>query len=200
MQSTPFEAGRAPSRTDSPGDPGGDTVLPARVPESTPTLVLRPRVQCRLVGPAIVVVAFALVALGRLWGVVLLPFAVPFVSSLWVRVEVGSDQVRRRDWRGRWSSVSMDHVDMLRLRRLPFAVLRWLPRGYRIGRFWTIPLTLRLQSGEDVRLEIRCVWWKGWRDLARFGATIPGIDLDTRTRGRLSRYVGGVAPTTLIQS
>ena len=193
MQSTPSEADRTESRTDPGTDSIGDTVLPVRAPDASPTVVLRARVQWR--APVVVLPVLALVFIVfRQWsGVVLLLFALPFVPALWIRIELSERTVRRRDWRRRWTPVDVESVDVLRLRRLPFAALAWLPRGYRVGRFWSVPLTLRLQHDEAVRLEVRCVWWDDWRDLARYVAVRPNIDLDARTRGRLGRYVGPIA-------
>jgi len=193
MQSTPSEAGRTESRADLRADSIGDTVLPVRAPGSSPTVVLRARVQWRAPVLALPVLAAVFLVFGQWSGVVLLLFAVPFVPAWWIRIELNEQSVRRRDWRRRWTSVDLESVDGLRLRRLPFAALAWLPRGYRVGRFWSVPLTLRLQHGEAVRLEARCVWWDDWRDLARYVAARPNIDLDARTRGRLGRYVGPIA-------
>lgn len=158
--------------------------------------MLRAKRQWRL--PALVcpVLAALLVVTGRWWGVVLVVFAVPLIPAFWIRVEMNENTIRYRDWRRRWSTVDLDSVDTLRLRRLAFAPLKWLPRGYRVGRFWSVPLTMRLQHGEEVRFEVRCVWWDGWRELARYVAARPDIDLDARTRGRLGRYVGPIAFVT----
>jgi hypothetical protein len=167
-------------------------VLPRRGRHSTPAVILRARYQWRIPALVLPVLAALLVLLGRPWGVVLILFALPFAPAFWIRVELTERHVRRRDWRWRWTSVDLESVDALRLRRLPFAALAWLPRGYRIGRFWSVPLTLRLQQGEDVRVELRCAWWDGWREIARYIAMRPGIDLDARTRGRIGRYVGPI--------
>lgn len=207
MQSTPSESGRVASRADSPGHSTGGTVRPGREQglvgeaggRSTPALVLRPRIQWWLPGPALLVVAIAIVASGRWLGLALMLIAVPLFPVLWVRLEVGEQAIRRRTWRGTWSTIPMGSVDALRLRRLPFGVLRWMRRGYRIGRFWSVPLTLRLQRDVEVLIQLRCVWWSGWKDLARFVGSLPEVDLDVRTRGRLDRYVGPIASATPVQ-
>jgi hypothetical protein len=202
MKSKPSDSGRAGSETDPREDPhrdfsgesSDDTVLlPNEVP-APPTVILRARGQWRVpVFVLPVLAALVVVATGRWSGIVLLVVALPFTPALWIRIEMDESSIRRRDWRGRTSTVMFDSVDALRLRRLPFAALEWLPRGYRVGRFWSVPLTLRLQHGEDVSFEMRCVWWDGWRDVARYVAARPGMDLDARTRGRLGRYVGPIA-------
>jgi hypothetical protein len=97
-------------------------------------------------------------------------------------------------------TIRLDTIDTLRLRRLPFGLTRIFGRrGFRIGRFWTVPLTLRLQTGSEVRLQLRCVWWNGWQSVARFLASEPGMNLDDRTRGRLDTYVGP-APVPVVTS
>jgi hypothetical protein len=167
-------------------------LLPSRV--DSPRLVLRPHLQWRVAGPALLVVALLVLVAGRVRAV---PFAlvfavagVAFLSAWRDRIEVGATSIRRRTWR-RETTVDISDVDTLRLRRVAFPLLRWLPRGYKVGRFWSIPLTVRLLSGEDPRLEIRCGWWSNWQELTRFViSAYPDVDLDGRTRGRLERYVG----------
>jgi len=168
-------------------------VLPTREQPAAPAVVIRSRIQWRLPALVLPVLAALLIFLGRRWGIALVVFAVPFVPAFWIRIEMNDRRIRRRDWRRRWTTVELDEVETLRLRRLPFVALQWLPRGYRVGRYWSVPLTLRLQYGEEVRLELRCVWWDGWREIARYVAARPGMDLDARTRGRLGRYVGPIA-------
>ncbi len=201
MQSTPSDSGPAGAGTDPwldprrdfSGETSGDTVLEPSEHPGTPTVVLRARLLWRLSVLGLPILGAAVVASGRWSGIALLAVAVPFAPALWIRIELGEASIRRRDWRGRKSTVTFDSVDALRLRRVPFAALSWLPRGYRLGRFWSVPLTLRLQHGENVSFEMRCVWWDGWRNVARYVAARPGIDLDARTRGRLGRYVGPIA-------
>jgi hypothetical protein len=159
-------------------------------------MVLRPHFVCRAIGPVLLVVAVGLAGAGLLAALVLVPIAVIFFPTVWARLDVGEHEIRRRRWRGGWTSVSTDSVDTLRLRRLPFPVLAWLKRGHRFGRFWSVPLTVRLQHEENVLVELRCIWWNGWRELARFAAAQPDVDLDLRTRGRLARYVGPLAWAT----
>lgn len=159
-------------------------------------MVLRPHVACRAVGPVLLVIGIGLAGAGLLPALVLVPIALVFFPTVWARVEVGEHSIRRRRWRWGWNTVPTDSVDTLRLRRLPFPALAWMKRGHRLGRFWSVPLTVRLQHEETVLLELRCIWWNGWRDLARFAASQPGVDLDLRTQGRLARYVGPLAWAT----
>ena len=155
-----------------------------------PALVVRPRLAWRLPGPLLLVAGAALVASGLRWGVAVAALGVLFLQTLWVRLLVTGVSIRGRGWRGQRTTIRLDTIDTLRLRRLSFGPTRILGRGFRIGRFWTVPLTLRLQTGSDVRLQLRCVWWNGWQSVARFLASEPGMDLDDRTRGRLDSYVG----------
>jgi hypothetical protein len=175
-------------------DPGG--VLPARF--ETPTLVMTPQVQWRVGGPVLLLAAVAVVVLGPIWtlplAVVLAATGVSLLPALRDRLEVGATFIRCRTIMHE-RTIDIGDVDTMRLRRVPFPLLRWLPRGYKVGRFWSIPLTMRLSNGEDPRLDLRCAWWSNWRELARFVLAVhPEVDLDSRTRGRLERYVGVAVP------
>jgi hypothetical protein len=184
----------AGERTTEPSD-----LLPPRAgaPETgeTPRLVLRPKVQWMLAGPVLFALALAVLATGRLRAapvaLVLGLIGIAFLKSWFDRVELGPETVRRRTWLTR-ETVPLDQVDTLRLRRIAFPWLRWVRRGFKIGRFWSLPLTLRLMRGEDEPLlELRCGWWKGWQGMTRaLLALNPELDLDQRTRGRIERYVG----------
>jgi hypothetical protein len=195
MQPKPAGHERAAESTDAPEEVAD---VPAPASPGTPALVLRPQAQWRAVGPGLIVFALLLVAVGRLRAVpvafVLGVAGVAFLTAWWDRLDVGATTVLRRSWRGR-QKIALADVDTLRLRRVHFALLRWLPRGYKFGRYWSIPLTLRLLSGERALLELRCAWWSDWRELTRFViAACPDVDLDGRTRGRIERYVGVPLP------
>jgi hypothetical protein len=182
-------------------------LLPERSPASeheptpAPALVLRPKLQWLAAGPGLVLLAVLLLATGRLLAVpvalVLGAAGVAFLPAWRDRVDLGPDRVVRRSWRGR-HVVALADVDTLRLRRIAFPFLRWIHRGYKFGRFWSIPLTLRLMHGEEnPLLDLRCGWWHGWRELTRAVIALdPEIDLDQRTRGRLERYVGVPLPAS----
>ena len=111
------------------------------------------------------------------------------------RLVVSGVSIRQRGWSGRRRTIRLDTIDTLRLRRLPCGVrCAFLGRGFRIGRLWSVPLTLRLQTGAEVRLQLRCVWWDGWHERR------PGSSRRNRgwisTAGRAvasTRYVGPVA-------
>ena len=204
MQPKPAGDERAAEPAASPLEPR-EPAARARAPKrerrtraAAPTLVLRPQLHWRLVGPALILLALLVLAAGRLRAApiafVLVVIAVPFLPALRERVEVGPRSIVHRRWRGRRTAV-LDEVDTLRLRRIAFPLLSRLRRGYKVGRFWSLPLTLRLLRGETVLLELRCGWWDGWRELARYViVSHPDVDLDGRTRGRLERYVGVALP------
>jgi hypothetical protein len=150
------------------------------------------------VGPALILFALLLLAVGRLraapFALVFLAIGVAFLPSIWARVDVAPHTIVRRGLRRR-RTIAISQVDTFRLRRVAFPVLRGIHRGYKIGRYWSIPLTLRLLHGEDPLLELRCGWWNGWRELARYVIVVcPDADVDGRTRGRLERYVGVPVP------
>lgn len=200
MQPKPAGDERAAERIDSPPGPEVSD-RPERQRADTPTMVLRPRIQWRVAGPALILFAFLVLAVGRLsliplaFALVVLVIAFAFLPALWERIEVGPTTVRYRTWRGH-RTVAFSDVDTLRLRRVPFLLLRGLRRGYKFGRYWSVPLTLRLLHEDEVLVELRCGWWNGWRELARYVVvSCPDIDLDSRTRGRLERYVGVPLPS-----
>ena len=41
---------------------------------------------------------------------------------------------------------------------------------------------------DETLSQITVVFWEGWPKLARYLLSIPGIDSESRTRGRLDRY------------
>jgi hypothetical protein len=203
MQPIPAGEERAaePAARPEPPTASPSTTVPPRQVRPGPRLVLRPKVQWMVAGPALLFLALVVVAAGRLAGVlpglVFAAVGVLFLPALRERIDVGTSMVVQRSWRGRVTTIQLEEVDTLRLRRVPFVALQGLRRGYKFGRFWSVPLTLRLLAGEQVLLELRCGWWNNWQELARFAVTsIPEIDLDGRTRGRLERYVGVPLPAS----
>jgi hypothetical protein len=184
----------APAERLAPVDPVESSPPAAPASRARPALVLRPQLPWRALGPGLILLAVALVAVGRLRAVpfafVLVVVGAGLLPAWWDRLEVGETAIVRRAWR-RHCTIAVADVDGMGLRRATLPALRFLPRGYKFGRYWTIPLTLRLLAGGDVLLELRCVWWSNWRELARYiVTTVPDLELDSRTRGRLERYVG----------
>jgi hypothetical protein len=181
-------------------EPVGSAVPVVASPRARPALVMRPQVGWRALGPGLILLAVLLVAVGRLRAVpvafVLAAAGAALLPAWWDRLEVSEAAIVRRAWRGQ-HEVALADVDGMGLRRVSLVGLRFLPRGYRIGRYWTIPLTLRLLSGDSVVLELRCIWWSHWRELTRYVVTtVPNLDVDGRTRGRLERYVGLLLPAS----
>jgi hypothetical protein len=165
-----------------------------------PTLVLRPQIGWRVVGPALIALAFAALVVGRRQAIpvafVLGVLGAGFLPAWLDRLEVGETTIIRRSLWGR-RTIVIDEVDTMRLRRVPFILLRFLPRGYKFGRYWSIPLTLRLLDDDHGLLTLRCIWWDNWRGFSRYMVSaVPELDLDGRTRGRLERYVGMLLPTS----
>jgi hypothetical protein len=162
--------------------------------------VVRPQIAWRVIGPALIALAFAALVLGRRQAIpvafVLGVLGAGFLPAWLDRLEVGETTIVRRSLRGR-RTIVLDEVDTMRLRRVPFVLLRFLPRGYKVGRYWSIPLTLRLLDDDHGLLTLRCIWWDNWRGFSRYlvGA-VPELDLDGRTRGRLERYVGMLLPAS----
>jgi hypothetical protein len=184
----------------APADPVAERPEAPAARGSRPALVMRPQLGWRVMGPGLILLAVVLVAVGRVLAVpvafVLAAAGAALLPAWWDRIEVSGSTIVKRAWRGRYT-VTVGDVDAMGLRRVALPALRFLPRGYRFGRYWTIPLTLRLLTGDTILLELRCVWWRSWRELARFLVrTQPALDMDGRTRGRLERYVGLLLPAS----
>ena len=70
---------------------------------------------------------------------------------------------------------------------MPFGPPRPPHRSYRIGRFSTTPIRLRI-IGDDEMIQLTAALWANWPALVRVVLTLPGVESDSRTRGRLDRY------------
>jgi hypothetical protein len=195
----PKHAGEEPTAepVDAPAEPA---VVPVPADSGAPALVLRPKLQWLAAGPGLILLALLLLGAGRLraapLALLLGALGAVFLRAWWDRVDVGETRITRRGWRHR-RPIAVEHISGFGLRRVPVRLLRALPRGYRFGRFWSLPLTMRLLAGEETLLELRCAWWGNWRELTYFViSTVPGIELDGRTRGRIERYVGVPPPAS----
>ncbi len=199
MQTEPAGPQRASKLNVPPGEPVPESAdAPARVEKERPTLVLRPQIHWRAIGPALIFFALLLLPVGRLKAVpftlVFLAIGIAFLPALFERVDVSPRSIVLHRLR-KSRTVMLADVDAFRLRRVAFPILKGVHRGYKIGRYWSIPLTIRLLREDEPLLELRCGWWYGWRDLARYViVSCPDVDLDGRTRGRLERYVGVPLP------
>jgi hypothetical protein len=151
-----------------------------------PVVVFRPRLVLLVVGPLVLLAGVAILASGSIVGVPLVAVGL-LVSLAWLpKVEVGNDVVRARGLVGT-TEIPYDDVREVRLRRVPFGPPRPPHRSYRIGRFSTTPIRLRIIGGEDM-IQLTAVMWADWPALVRVVLGLPGVQSDSRTRGRLDRY------------
>ena len=151
-----------------------------------PVVIFRPRLALRIVGPIILLGGLGVLAAGSLAGASAALLGA-IVSLAWLpRVEVGADAVRARGLVGT-TVIKVDGVREIRLRRVPFGPPRPPHRSYRIGRFSTTPIRLRIIGDEDM-IQLTAVLWDNWPALVRVMLTLPGVESDARTRGRLDRY------------
>jgi len=151
-----------------------------------PVVVFRPRAVLRLGGPLLLVagivlavsvapVAAALAAIGAV------------ISLSWLpKVEIGNDVVRGRGLVGT-TVIPYDEVREIRLRRVPFGPPRPPHRSYRFGRLSTTPIRLRI-IGDEEMIQLTAALWADWPALVRVMLSLPDVESDARTRGRLDRY------------
>ncbi|MGZ4676352.1 MAG: hypothetical protein ACXV8Y_07460 [Acidimicrobiia bacterium] len=151
-----------------------------------PTVVVRPRLALRVLGPRVLGLGLAaasvsVVAAGGLvvGGLVL--------TLAWIpRVEVRADEIRHR---GLFGSTSIRRADVteVRLRRVRMGRSRPPHRSYRVGPVSTTPIRLIVVGREDV-IQVAVAGWEQWPRLVRILLETPGVESDSRTRGRLDRY------------
>ena len=163
--------------------------LRGAAPVAPPTVILRPQLWMRAAGPVLIVLALYGFYVGsRRISVVVLLAGLACLPALFVKIQVDEYSVRRRGVRGWERPVALDSVTELGLRRSPWRAFKWWPKGYRLGRFYSLPLRLRLLEGTNIRFQLTVVFWRDWGTLARFMAARPDVHADGRTRGRLERY------------
>lgn len=163
--------------------------LRGAAPAAPPTVILRPQLWMMAAGPALVFLALVGASMGsRKVSVLVFLAGLAFMPFLAFKIHVDEHAVRRRGLRGWEPPVSLDAVTELGLRRSPWRLLKWWPKGYRFGRFYSLPLRLRLLAGNQIRFQLTVVFWRDWGALARFMAARPDVRTDGRTRGRLERY------------
>ena len=149
-------------------------------------MVFRPRLALRVSGLLILLGGAAIVGLGSLAGIPVLLLGLILSLSWLPKVEVGDEIVRARGLVGTTVIADAD-VREVRLRRVPFGPPRPPHRSYRIGRFSTTPIRLRIIGDEDM-IQLTAVLWANWPALVRVMLTLPGVQSDARTRSRLDRY------------
>jgi hypothetical protein len=151
-----------------------------------PVVVFRPRVALLLGGPLLLVVGAATIVAGSPVGAAFLVLGA-LMSLSWIpKVEVGGDAVRARGLVGT-VEIPSDAVREVGLRRVPYGPARPPRRSYRIGRFSTTPIRLRV-VGDDDTIQLTAAAWADWPTLVRTLLALPGVHTDSRTRGRLDRY------------
>ena len=149
-------------------------------------VVFRPRVVFLILGPLLLLAGAAVVATGSVAGVALVLVGAALTSSWRPKIEVGNDVVRARGFVGT-TVIRYDDIREVRLRRVPFGPPRPPHRSYRIGRLSTTPIRLRIVGGDDM-IQLTAALWADWPALVRVMLAVPGVQSDSRTRGRLDRY------------
>jgi hypothetical protein len=149
-------------------------------------VVFRPRAGLLVAGPLLVIAGAALVIAVSPVGAVVAVVGVLCLPAWRYRIEVGNDVVLARGFVGA-TEIRFDDVREVRLRRVPFGPPRPPHRSYRIGRFSTTPIRLRI-IGADEMIQLTAALWANWPALVRVVLSIPGVESDSRTRGRLDRY------------
>jgi hypothetical protein len=149
-------------------------------------VIFRPRVALLIAGPLLLAAGGAILAAGSIAGSALVVLGV-LISLSWLpKVEVGDDVVRARGIVGT-TVIPYADVREVRLRRVPLGPPRPPHRSYRIGRLSTTPIRLRI-IGDDDMIQLTAVLWASWPALVRVMLTLPEVQSDSRTRGRLDRY------------
>ncbi len=162
-------------------------VAPDNRPASGPTLTLRPRLVFRLAGPLLIVLGVAGVAAGYLAATAIAVIGVFGLVAWLQRVSIDEHQVVIRGVRSS-TTLPIDAIDEVRLRRVPFGPKHGLRKSYRFGPFSSTPIRLRLIRADVTLVQLTAVYWEGWAGLVRYLLAVPAIDSDSRTRGRLERY------------
>lgn len=149
-------------------------------------VIFRPHVALRIGGPLLLLAGVAVLVVGSAVGALLVALGAVVALSWLPKVEVGDDVVRAR---GLIGTTVIPYADIreVSLRRVPFGPPRPPHRSYRIGRFSTTPIRLRIIGDEDL-IQLTTVVWANWPALVRVMLTLPGVQSDSRSRGRLDRY------------
>ncbi len=152
-----------------------------------PTLNLRPRLVFRLVGPVLLVAGAAATAAGYPQAFVVVLLGLVALAAWVPSVSVDDREIRFRGLLGT-DTIPLTGIDEVRLRRVPFGPKRPGGRNFRFGKFCSTPMRLRVMENEITLAQITVVYWEGWSKLARYLLSIPSINSEGRTRGRLDRY------------
>lgn len=154
---------------------------------SGPMMILRPRLVFRLLGPLLIAGGAGGVAVGVMPAFVLVGVGAAVLLAWFPSVQVDDRAIRFRRLMGT-ETIPLGAIDEVRLRRVQIGPKRQLQRNFRIGRFCSTPLRLRVMQNDVTLAQITVVCWEGWPRLARYLLSIPSITSESRTRGRLDRY------------
>ena len=150
-------------------------------------MIFRPRAALLVAGPVLVLAGVALaLAVSSVVGVGVTVLGVLCLPAWRYRIEVGNDVIVARGFVGA-TEIPFGDVREVRLRRVPFGPPRPPHRSYRIGRFSTTPIRLRIIGADDM-IQLTAALWASWPALVRVVLNLPGVESDSRTRGRLDRY------------
>jgi len=149
-------------------------------------VIFRPRAALLVAGPVLVLAGVVLAAVVSAVGAVVAVAGVLCLPAWRYRIEVGDDVVVARGFVGA-TEIRFDEIREVRLRRVPFGPPRPPHRSYRVGRFSTTPIRLRIIA-DDEMIQLTAALWANWPALVRVVLNIPGVESDSRTRGRLDRY------------
>jgi hypothetical protein len=151
-----------------------------------PVVIFRLRVSLLVTGPILLVTGIAIMLAGSAAGVVVVGLGV-IVSLSWLpKVEVGDGVVRARGVIGT-TIIPFEDMREVALRRVPFGPPRPPHHSYRFGRVSTTPIRLRIIGADDL-VQLTVALWADWPALVRVLLALPGVQSDSRTRGRLDRY------------
>lgn len=161
----------------------------AKAPDavSGPMMILRPRLVFRLLGPLLIAGGGVGVAARVIPALVLVGVGAVALLAWLPSVQVDDRAIRFRRLMGT-ETIPLAAIDEIRLRRVQIGPKRQLQRNFRIGRFCSTPLRMRVMQNDVTLAQITVVCWEGWPRLARYLLSIPSINSESRTRGRLDRY------------
>lgn len=179
---------RRPARVAADRATVGGDVVSRRPPPSgqTPPVRFRPRPALRFVGPVLVLLGLAAVAVSPPVGLAVLVVGAIAATALVPMVEVTETAVR---FRGLFGTVvlAVPQITEVRLRRVPLGGPRPPRRAGRPGRLSIRPIRLRVVAGEET-LQLTVACWRHWADLVERILIVTGIEADVRTLGRIERY------------
>lgn len=146
----------------------------------------RVRPTLRFVGPVLVVLGLAAVAVSPPLGIAVLVVGAVASAALVPMVEITESAVRYRGLLGTVVLV-VPEITEVRLRRVAVGGPRPPGRSLHLGPLSSRPIRLRVVAGEET-LQLTVAYWSHWADLVEQALTVTGIEPDVRTVGRIQRY------------